>query len=595
MPHRYGSGFMIDRRLPCNSPSITPVNNSMTYTAESGATLEHLLGTLLDQQRVPCAAGSCRREVESRPDRSEQQVSSSLIPLSHPRLGEQYGFEVDLDACSGCGSCVTACHQLNGLLPSEVWRKTGVLVGGTASQLPVIQPVTTACHHCLEPACMHGCPASAYEKDAETGIVRHIADHCIGCQYCTLTCPYDVPVYNRELGIVRKCDMCHDRLAEGIPPACAAACPHEAIRIRVVDRAEVREESEAGLMLPAAPDPRHTLPTTSFRTSRPWPKNTLPADYFTLRAEDTHTALVVMLVLTQMSVGAFVVELLWHWQAARLDAEITTAIRPFHLASALALGLLGIDAAVFHLGRPRRAWRACLGWRTSWLSREILAFALFSAMASAYVAVSWSRPLHAAIGNVGQGVVGAVAAGTGVAAVFTSVMIYAATRRPLWAFWRTSLDFALTSLVLGTSVTLLIAVIAGSFLPPLSVSGISHPYGRSLGMVLLGAVALRLAFECSLLFHLRDRTLTPRRRAALLVAGPLSMTAFQRLFCGIVGGFVLPLVLLAEKGIAAGGYQAWFPAIVGTLSLGLLTAGELLSRHLFFATSVAPRMPGVPR
>ena len=50
---------------------------------------------------------------------------------------------------------------------------------------------------------------------AVAGIVRHSADACIGCQYCVLKCPYDVPKYNARLGIVRKCDMCHSRLAAG--------------------------------------------------------------------------------------------------------------------------------------------------------------------------------------------------------------------------------------------------------------------------------------------------------------------------------------------------------------------------------------------
>src|SRR5262249_12037778 len=124
-----------------------------------------------------------------------------LIPLSAPRQGEQYAFEVDLDACSGCKACVTACHNLNGLEDEELWRSVGLLHGGT-TKLPVVQHVTTACHHCVEPACLHGCPVNAYEKDLVTGIVRHLDDQCIGCQYCILKCPYDVPKYSHAKGIV---------------------------------------------------------------------------------------------------------------------------------------------------------------------------------------------------------------------------------------------------------------------------------------------------------------------------------------------------------------------------------------------------------
>ena len=101
---------------------------------------------------------------------------------------------------------------------ARVWRSVGLLHGGT-SELPVIQHVTTACHHCVEPACLQGCPVKAFEKDPVTGIVKHLDDQCIGCQYCMLKCPYDVPKYSKSKGIVRKCDMCSDRLAADEAPA----------------------------------------------------------------------------------------------------------------------------------------------------------------------------------------------------------------------------------------------------------------------------------------------------------------------------------------------------------------------------------------
>ena len=85
---------------------------------------------------------------------------SALMPATAPAAGQQYAFEVDLDACSGCKSCVAACHALNGLEENESWRDVGLLHGGSR-RLPVVQHVTTACHHCLDPACMHACPVDA--------------------------------------------------------------------------------------------------------------------------------------------------------------------------------------------------------------------------------------------------------------------------------------------------------------------------------------------------------------------------------------------------------------------------------------------------
>src|SRR5690242_11312730 len=86
----------------------------------------------------------------------------NLIPLSQPIAGEQYAFVVDLDRCSGCKACVSACHSLNGLEEGEMWRSVGTLIGEDS---PYLQTITSSCHHCVDPACASGCPVLAYEKD----------------------------------------------------------------------------------------------------------------------------------------------------------------------------------------------------------------------------------------------------------------------------------------------------------------------------------------------------------------------------------------------------------------------------------------------
>ena len=189
-----------------------------------------------------------------------------LLPGAGPGPGEQYAFDVDLDACSGCKACVSACHSLNGLDDDETWRSVGVLYGVEAAT-PQLQTVTTACHHCVDPACLNGCPVDAYEKDPVTGIVVHLDDQCIGCQYCTLMCPYEVPVYDAGRGIVRKCDLCRDRLAEGEAPACVQGCPTDAISVTVVATAELVAQtraatgSGAATLVPTAPDSSITVPS----------------------------------------------------------------------------------------------------------------------------------------------------------------------------------------------------------------------------------------------------------------------------------------------------------------------------------------------
>ncbi|WP_397385757.1 4Fe-4S dicluster domain-containing protein, partial [Prosthecobacter sp.] len=210
---------------------------------------------LREQQTLRTPVAQFSEEYDSK---SVRDRFTHLIPLSKPDPGEQYAFEVNLDACTGCKACVAACHSLNGLDDGESWRDMGLLVG-TRKQ-PYLQTVTTACHHCAEPACAEGCPVLAYDKDVVTGIVRHLDDQCIGCSYCILKCPYEVPKFNLKRGIVRKCDMCQGRLAEGEAPPCVQSCPNEAIKIKVVKLDAVPDR---GSIITGAFDSSYTRPTTT--------------------------------------------------------------------------------------------------------------------------------------------------------------------------------------------------------------------------------------------------------------------------------------------------------------------------------------------
>jgi len=514
-----------------------------------------------------------------------------LIPLSKPLPGEQYAFEVDLDACSGCKSCVAACHNLNGLDLGEQWRSVGLL-HGVAEQLPVLQHVTTACHHCIDPACLTGCPVMAYDKDAETGIVRHLDDQCIGCQYCVFMCPYDVPQYSPSKGIVRKCDMCHDRLVVGEAPACVQSCPNQAIRIRTVSVESVIEESESTQFLPTAPDPGITLPTTVFKSSKPLARNLLPADYFSANRQHSHLALVFMLVLTQLSAGAFIVgQALVSGPWA--DPLMMATIRPAYAIAGFTVAMIGINAAVFHLGRPLYAFRALLGLRTSWLSREILAFGVFATLALSNVIAVWlakDQPNLIPLADT----LGMLTAVSGVIGVLCSVMIYVKTRRPYWSGSQTGTKFSLTCLVLGMPIALLVSLVACYWNSNLAVPSIMQNYGQSLCRWLMVVVAIKLAIESSVLICLKQRRFTPLKRSALLLTGELSMTNLLRYFFGIMGGLVLPSLLLTDKAIATGaeGFEPLFMGFIVLLIASLLLVGELIERYLFFAASVAPKMPG---
>ena len=525
---------------------------------------------------------------------------SALMPTSPPAPGQQYAFDVDLDACSGCKSCVAACHALNGLEEDESWRDVGLLHGGS-QHLPVVQHVTTACHHCLDPACMHACPVDAYEKDPVTGIVKHLDDQCFGCQYCTLACPYEAPKYSRAKGIVRKCDMCSDRLEAGEAPACVQSCPNGAIAIRVVDVEQVVEESETHLFVPGAPEPALTLPTTAYRTAGALPRNMVPADFHAVRPERAHWSLVLMLVFTQLSVGAFLVERLLE---LAVPGPLAAGIRPVHSASALVFGLLALAVSVLHLGRPRYAYRAVLGLRHSWLSREILAFGVFAGLAVAYAV--WLWPASAVwLGRWGLAAGSARGAGagwwlgwavalSGTAGVLCSVMVYEYTKRDFWNGPATACRFLLTAAVLGLAAAwlpLLLIVAAGRD-AGLAEAAVDH-YGTLLCQSLIAASAAKLVFEAALFRHLAARSTTSLKRTARLMTGALSNVTMARFAAGLLGGLAMPALLLVSRVPTHPEHEQdlVFGVLVGMLFAACL-AGELLERYLFFAASASPRMPG---
>ncbi len=564
--------------------------NRAPVSAASPAQFSALDWVLADQQTLTAVDRFARKHDDDVLP-ANAKFYRDLIPGKAPAAGQQYAFEVDLDLCTGCKACVTGCHNLNGLDDGEVWRTVGLLHGGTA-QAPAQQTVTTACHHCLEPACLSGCPVKAYEKDPTTGIVKHLDDQCIGCQYCILMCPYDAPKYNKERGIVRKCDMCSDRLSHGEAPACVQSCPNEAIRIAIVDRADAIEATEANTFLPGAPSPGDTLPTTVYKTERALPRNMLPADFYSVSREHAHPPLVLMLGLTQLSVGAFALNLV---AQAIMGHRGGRALEIANALFSLALAVAALGASTLHLGRPQYSFRAFLGLRTSWLSREILAFSLFAGL-SAASAASFFIP------RVGSGlrtVLGSSAAGAGALGVFCSVMVYAATRRPHWRGSVSGFKFTLSTLVLGSATVVMVSMVtntitAGALINTVPIFVATTAY-QWLTTLLLVAAGIKLLSELSVLLHLRDRHHSVPKRTALLLVGDLKGFTQARFWSGAVGALILPTVgLFIVRGAVAAAtpFPLHLITLLSILAFALCLTGELLERYLFFAAAPASKMPG---
>jgi formate dehydrogenase iron-sulfur subunit len=145
---------------------------------------------------------------------------------------------VDVTRCTGCERCVDACVEKNGADPMKAQIDRLVSADGLSeNRLLSITQVATgrfsrmSCMHCLEPSCVSACLVGGITKTPE-GPVVYDPEKCIGCRYCMLACPFHIPRYewDETIPFMKKCDMCADRQADGLEPACVEACPNEALR-----------------------------------------------------------------------------------------------------------------------------------------------------------------------------------------------------------------------------------------------------------------------------------------------------------------------------------------------------------------------------
>lgn len=150
----------------------------------------------------------------------------------------------DTVLCVGCRSCEDACNKVNDLPPPEKPFKDKSVLDQkrrtTATAHTVVNKfnaegdtlfVKKQCNHCLEPACASACFVSAFKKTKE-GAVVYDASVCVGCRYCMVACPFEIPTYEYDKALeprVMKCTMCHPRLVEGKLPGCVESCPTEAL------------------------------------------------------------------------------------------------------------------------------------------------------------------------------------------------------------------------------------------------------------------------------------------------------------------------------------------------------------------------------
>jgi len=468
--------------------------------------------------------------------------SADLIPTRPPDAGEQYRFHFDMSKCIGCRCCEVACSEQNDNPIERNWRRVGEIEGGS---YPFTQRfyLSMGCNHCVDAACLRGCPVEAYRKDEATGIVLHSAETCIGCQYCTWNCPYGVPQYNPERGVVGKCDMCYGRLAESREPACVNACPEGAIQIELVNIAEWRAD-HAAANAPGMPAAEFTVSTTRITLPEKVTAGMEKADYHRVRPEHPHLPLVFMLAVTQLCVGAFIALWLLSFN------EPTSSLKIAALAS-LALAGMSLGASTMHLGRPIHAWRAMRGLRRSWLSREVLTLSMFAAAAGAFAGILF-------FGMPGGFAAGLATALAGIAGITCSARIYIVRARPAWFSGYTVAEFFSTALLLG----------------PAFVRALDPSLPAAVVFASVAGGAAQLIVQAAKFFWLSRAETFELRSSALLLAGKLRGLFATRLAILIAAGILIPLTAISPWAIRS--------------AFVLVLAGELLGRCLFFV-SVVPK------
>ena len=353
------------------------------------------------------------------------QCGNYSIDLPELKPGEQYRFHFDAIACVGCHCCEVACNEQNANPDDIKWRRVGEMEAG---QFPDTLQLfnSMSCNHCIDPECLKGCPTESYIK-LDNGIVFHDDPSCIGCQYCTWNCPYEVPVFNADRGIVTKCHMCVDKLEAGQTPACVQACPAEAIQIEVVNIEKwLNEDMAKEGVAQHLPDIEITKPTTKYTLPKlPEGAEFKPADEHILKPAHAELPLVFMTVLTQVSFGAFLAIFLGQLlNFVGFNLPQPNATMAFF---ALLLSAIGLPLSALHLGRPAKAYMAMKNWKSSWLSREAIALAAFAGIEF----LVWLSYLG---GNVGFGtllleLIGVAIGGYG---IYAQSMIYRIKARPSW-------------------------------------------------------------------------------------------------------------------------------------------------------------------
>ena len=144
--------------------------------------------------------------------------ASTVRPVAPP---DAVGMLYDATRCIGCRACVTACQTANNM-PGNLYDPPNDLNGENKNIIKLYEGdgersyMKQQCMHCIDPGCVNACMIGALKK-REYGIVTWDIDRCIGCRYCQVACPFNIPKFEWDdpFPKIVKCQLCNHLLEKG--------------------------------------------------------------------------------------------------------------------------------------------------------------------------------------------------------------------------------------------------------------------------------------------------------------------------------------------------------------------------------------------
>ena len=179
------------------------------------------------------------------------RLKDLILSLGYDPKEHLWGMGIDIDKCIGCGRCVNACKEENGVPRDPFFFRTWVeryriydnretLVDSPNGAIDGFKPsindegniirsffVPKLCNHCDNPPCVQVCPVGATFK-TDDGVILVDSKYCIGCRYCIQACPYGARFLDPETRTAEKCTFCYHRITKELSPACVEVCPTQA-------------------------------------------------------------------------------------------------------------------------------------------------------------------------------------------------------------------------------------------------------------------------------------------------------------------------------------------------------------------------------